>query len=75
MSKQAKSFAAKVREICHQYPNEFGASPAGNRCNFCDILVKCDKKKFLWRVAEKVSITKLDCQPQAASKILLQKAH
>jgi len=30
MPKQAKSSTAKVREICHQYPNEFGAIPSGD---------------------------------------------
>ena len=48
MSKQAKSSTAKVREISHQYPNEFGETPAGDvPRNFCDILVKCDKKFFV----------------------------
>jgi len=44
MPKQAKSLTAKIREISHQYPNEFGAAPSGDlRCNFYDVLVKCDK--------------------------------
>ena len=30
MLKQARSTTAKVREICHQYPNEFGETPAGD---------------------------------------------
>ena len=48
MPKQAKSSKAKVREICRQYPNEFGATPAGDlRCNFYNVLVKCDKKFFV----------------------------
>ena len=49
MPQQAKSSTAKVREICRQYPDEFGKTPAGDlRGNFCDVLVKCDKK-ILWR--------------------------
>ena len=57
--KQAKSTTAKVREIRRQYPNEIGENPAGYlRCNFCDALVKCEKKN-LWRVTAKVSFTKL----------------
>ena len=60
MPKQAKSSIAKVREVCRQYPNEFEATPAGDlRCKFCEVLVKCDKK-FLLRVTEKVSFTKVN---------------
>jgi len=45
--KEAKSSTAKV-QICHQYPNEFGVTPSNDlRCNFCDVLVKCDKKLFV----------------------------
>ena len=48
MSKQAKSSTAKVRQICHKYPDEFSATPASDlRCNLCDVLVKCDKKFFV----------------------------
>ena len=47
MPKQAKSTTAKVREICGKYLKEFGKTPAGDlRCNFGDVLVKCDKKFF-----------------------------
>ena len=39
MIKQAKSTKPKVREICRQYPNEFGETPARDiQCNFCDVL-------------------------------------
>ena len=48
MPKQAKSFTAKVRQICQEYPDEFSATPARDlRCNLCDVLVKCDKKFFV----------------------------
>ena len=48
MPKQAKSSTAKVRQICHEYPDEFLATPARDlRCNLCDVLVKCDKKFFV----------------------------
>ena len=48
MPKQAKSTTEKVWEICCQYPNEFGETPAGDlQCNFCDVLVKCDEKFFV----------------------------
>ena len=48
MPKQTKSTTAKVMEICRQYPNEFGETPAIDlRCNFCDVLVKCDKNFFV----------------------------
>ena len=48
MPKQAKSSLAKVRQTCHEYPDEFSATPAGDlRCNLCDVLVKCDKKFFV----------------------------
>ena len=48
MPKQAKSSTAKVRQICQEYPNEFSAAPDSNlRCNFCYVLVKCDKKLFV----------------------------
>jgi len=46
MPKQAKSSTVKVRENkpLISYPNEFGATPSGDlRCNFCDVLIKCDK--------------------------------
>ena len=47
MPKQAKSSIAKLRQTCHEYPDEFSATPAGDlRCNLCDVLVKCDKKFF-----------------------------
>ena len=47
MPKQAKPSAARVKEIWYQYPDEFGETPAGDlRCNFCDVLVKCDKNFF-----------------------------
>ena len=41
MPKQAKSSTAKVRQICHEYPDEFSATPAR------DLRVKCDKKFFV----------------------------
>ena len=48
MPKQAKSSIAKVRQTCHEYPDEFSATPAGDlRCNLCDVLVKCDKTFFV----------------------------
>ena len=48
MPKQAKSSTAKVRQICHEYPDQFSATPAHDlRCNRCDMLVKCDKRFFL----------------------------
>ena len=48
MPKQAKSSTAKVRQICHEYPDEFSATPGRDlRCNICDVLVKCDKKFFM----------------------------
>ena len=48
MSKQVKFSAAKVRQFCRKYPDEFPATPAGDlRCNFCDVLVKRDKKFFV----------------------------
>ena len=48
MPKQAKSSTAKVRQICQEYPDEFSATPARDlRCNFCDVLLKCDKKFFV----------------------------
>ena len=48
MPKQAKSSTAKVGQICHEYPDEFSATPARDlRCNLCDVLVKCDKKFFV----------------------------
>ena len=48
MPKQAKSSIAKVRQTCHEYPDEFSATLAGDlRCNFCDVLVKCDKTFFV----------------------------
>ena len=48
MPKQAKSSIAKVRQTCHEYPDEFSATPAGDlRCNLCDVSVKCDKKFFV----------------------------
>ena len=48
MPKQAISSTAKVRQICHKYPDEFSATPARDlRCNLFDVLVKCDKKVFV----------------------------
>ena len=48
MPKQAKSSTTKAREISCQYSNEFGEPPAGDlRCNFCDVLIKCDKQIFV----------------------------
>ena len=48
MPKQAKSFTAKVWQICQEYANEFLATPARDlRCNLCVVLVKCDKKFFV----------------------------
>ena len=48
MPKQPKSSTAKVRQICSEYPEEFSATPVGDlRCNFCDVLIKCDKKIFV----------------------------
>ena len=49
MPKQAKSFAAKVRQIRQEYLDKVSATSAGNlRCNFCNVLlVKCDKKFFV----------------------------
>ena len=48
MPKQAKSSAAKVKQICQEYPDEFSATPARDlRCNLCDVLVKCDKTFFV----------------------------
>ena len=48
MPKQTKSSTAKVRQICHEYPDEFSTTPARDlRCNRCDVLVKCDKKFFV----------------------------
>ena len=48
MPKQAKSSTAKVTQICHEYLDEFSATPAHDLgCNLCDMLVKCDKKVFV----------------------------
>ena len=48
MPKQAKSSIAKVRQTCHEYPNEFSATPVGDlRCNLSEVLIKCDKKFFV----------------------------
>ena len=48
MPKQTKSSTAKVRQIFQEYPDEFSATPARDLgCNFCDVLVKCDKKFFV----------------------------
>ena len=48
MPKQAKSFTAEVRQICHEYLDEFSATSTRDlRCNLCDVLVKCDKKFFV----------------------------
>ena len=48
MPKQAKFSTAKVRQTCQEYPDEFSATFARDlRCNFCDVLVKCDKKFFV----------------------------
>ena len=38
----------KLGQICHEYPDEFSATPARDlRCNLCDVLVKCDKEFFV----------------------------
>ena len=48
MPQQAKSFAAKVRQICQEYPDEFSATSARDlRCNLCDVLVRCGEKFFV----------------------------
>ena len=48
MPKQAKSSTAKVKQICHEYPDEFSATPARDlQCNLCHLLVKCDKMFFV----------------------------
>ena len=48
MPKQAKSSSAKVRQICRDFSDEFNATPGGDlRCNFCEVIVKCDKKYFV----------------------------
>ena len=48
MPKQAKSSAAKVRQIFQEYLDEFSATRARDlRCNLCDVLAKCDKKFFV----------------------------
>ena len=48
MPKQIKSSTAKVQDIGRQYPSEFRKTLAGDlRCNFCDVLVKFDKKIFM----------------------------
>ena len=71
MPKQTKSSAAKVREICRQYQNEFGASPADDlRCHFCNVLDKYDEKFFVKSHRK----SKLYWPRQAAPKVLLQKA-
>ena len=48
MSKQTKASTVKVRQSCWEYPEEISVTPTGDlRCNFCDMLVKCDKKFFV----------------------------
>ena len=48
MPKQAKYSTAKAKQICQKYPAEFSATSAGDlRCNFCDVLVKCDQQFFV----------------------------
>ena len=48
MPKQVKSSTDKVRQICQEYLDEFSATPAGDlRYNFCDVLVKSNKKLFV----------------------------
>ena len=38
----------KVRQTCHEYPDEFSTTLAGDlRCDLCDVLVKCNKKFFV----------------------------
>ena len=42
------SSTTKVRQICHEYQDEFSATPARDlRCNLCDVLLKGDKKFFV----------------------------
>ena len=48
MPKQVKSSTAKVRQICHIYPDEFLATSAGDlQCHLSNVRVKCDKKFFV----------------------------
>ena len=49
MPKQAKSSAVKVRQICHEYPDEFSATPARPRLAMQPLrrIGKCDKKFFV----------------------------
>ena len=70
MLKQAKSSAAKVRQICQEYPDEFSATPARDlRCNLSDVLVKCDKKFFVERHQKsKQHQRKLETKSKSQSK-------
>ena len=70
MPKQAKSYTAKVRQICQEYPDESSATPARDlRCNLCDVLVKCDKKFFVERHRKsKQHQRKLDTKSKSQSK-------
>ena len=70
MPKQAESSTAKVRQICHEYPDEFSATPARDlRCNLCDVLVKCDKKFFVERHQKsKQQQRKLETKSKSQSK-------
>ena len=71
MTKQTKSSTAKVRQICQKYPNEFSATPDSNlRCNFCYVLVKCDKKLFVesHRKSRQHQKKKLEMKSKSQSK-------
>ena len=70
MPKQAKSSTAKVRQICHEYPDEFLATPARDlQCNLCNMLVKCDKKFFVERHQKsKQQQRKLEAKSKSKSK-------
>ena len=70
MPKQAKYSAAKVGQICQEYPDEFLATPARDlRCNLCDVLVKCDKTFFVESHRKsKQHQRKLDTKSKSQSK-------
>ena len=69
MPKQAKSSTAKVKQICHEYPDEFSATSARDlRCNLCDVLVKCDKKFFV-ESYQKSKQHKENWRPRANPKV------
>ena len=73
MPKQLKSSTAKVRQICSEYLDEFLATPVVDlRCNFCDVLVKCDKKFFVESL-EKVSSTKINWRRTTNPKVSKQR--